>query len=100
MIEKKNKSQYNKADFIKKVSKKMNFTQSQSKEVVDVFLSSIKDILSEGGSISFVGFGKFSVINRSAREGRNPSTGEKLKISSSRAVKFSSGELLKNSVNI
>ena len=100
MIKKKNKSQYNKADFIKTISKKMNFTQSQSKEMVDIFLSSIQDILAKGESISFVGFGKFCVINRSAREGRNPSTGEKLRISSSKAVKFSAGELLKNSVNL
>ena len=53
----------------------------------------------EGEKIQLVGFGTFEVIERAAREGRNPLTGEKMKIKASKAPKFKAGKALKDAVN-
>jgi len=55
--------------------------------------------LEKGDSISLIGFGSFKVVERAAREGRNPSTGEKMQISASKGVKFTPGAGLKKRVN-
>ena len=52
-----------------------------------------------GSDVVFSGFGKFSVSDRSAREGRNPATGEKIQIAASRVPKFTAGAALKKAVN-
>ena len=59
----------------------------------------VTDELQKGGKIQLVGFGTFEVTERSAREGRNPLTGEPMKISASKAPKFKAGKALKDSVN-
>ena len=62
-------------------------------------MDAIRESLAKGESVAFVGFGKFSVADRSARDGRNPQTGETLKIPASKAAKFSPGKELKDAVN-
>jgi DNA-binding protein HU-beta len=57
-----------------------------------------KEVLSRGGEINFTGFGKFSVADRSARQGVNPQTGEKIQIAASRVPRFSAGSALKSAV--
>ena len=55
-------------------------------------------MLRRGGEVSFTGFGKFSVADRSAREGVNPQTGEKIQIAASKVPRFSAGSGLKKAV--
>ena len=62
-------------------------------------MDAIRESLAKGESVAFVGFGKFSVPDRSARDGRNPQTGETLKIPASKAAKFTPGKELKEAVN-
>jgi DNA-binding protein HU-beta len=55
--------------------------------------------LANGGEVAVSGFGKFAVSNRSAREGRNPATGETIQIAASKAAKFSAASALKKQLN-
>ena len=80
--------------------------QSESERKGMMKATLIRSILNErygrpkkGDSISLMGFGSFKVVERAAREGRNPSTGEKIKIAASKGVKFSPGANLKERVN-
>lgn len=91
--------QHTKAEFLKAVSDKTSMTQTDLDKALGGILGQIKNILAKGESIAFLGFGKFEVSERAARDGRNPQTGEKLKIPASKAVKFSSGKDLKEAVN-
>ncbi len=67
-------------------------------KAVDAVLDSIQEVLSRGGEINFTGFGKFSVADRSARQGVNPQTGEKIQIAASKVPRFSAGSALKSAV--
>jgi DNA-binding protein HU-beta len=67
-------------------------------DAVDAFLETIESTLRRGSEVSFSGFGKFSVSERSAREGRNPATGERIHIAASRVPKFTPGASLKKAV--
>ena len=66
--------------------------------LVDAVLDTIQSTLARGGEINFTGFGKFSVADRSARQGVNPQTGEKIQIAASRVPRFSAGSSLKSAV--
>ena len=91
--------QHTKAEFLKAVSEKTGMAQTDLGKALGGILGTIEDILAKGESVAFVGFGKFSVAERSARDGRNPQTGETLKIPASKAAKFSPGKELKDAVN-
>ncbi len=65
-----------KADLIAQVAKKTKISQALAGRVVDAALGEIRTLLGKGGSISFTGFGSFSVTKRAKRKGRNPQTGE------------------------
>jgi DNA-binding protein HU-beta len=65
---------------------------------VDGFVSAVSGALASGDKITLVGFGTFSVGTRAQREGRNPRTGEKIKIPASKAVKFKAGRTLSEKV--
>ena len=66
---------------------------------VQAALSAIQSALAKGEKISITGFGVFEVSHRPARDGRNPQTGETIKIAASNAVKFKPGKALKDAVN-
>lgn len=88
----------NKGDFIKKVAEKNGISQNKANEMVNTILDAIKDELVAGNAVNFTGFGKFEVVNRAAREGRNPGTGEKIQIAATKAPKFTAGQTLKAAV--
>jgi len=73
-------------------------TPAQAETAVDGFISAVSDALATGDKITLVGFGTFSVGERSEREGRNPRTGEKIKIPVSKVVKFKPGKTLSEKV--
>ena len=73
-------------------------TKKQATAAVDAIIDSIKGALAKGESVRLVGFGTFSVKNRKARIGRNPRTGEELKIKAKKVPAFSAGKGLKDAV--
>jgi DNA-binding protein HU-beta len=88
-----------KAEFIDQVADRAGLSKKDASEAVDAVLETIEDALKRGSDVVFSGFGKFSVSDRAAREGRNPATGEKIQIAATKVPKFSAGAALKKAVN-
>ncbi len=88
-----------KSEFVDQVADRAGLTKRDAADAVEAVLETIEDTLKRGSEISFSGFGKFSVSDRGAREGRNPATGEKIQIAASRVPKFTAGAALKKAVN-
>ena len=86
-----------KADLAAKVAE-TGITKKQAAAAVDTIIDSIKGTLAKGESVRLVGFGTFSVKSRKARVGRNPRTGEELKIKAKKVPVFSAGKGLKDAV--
>jgi DNA-binding protein HU-beta len=87
-----------KAELVAKVAGEGGITKSQAEKAVDGFVSAVSGALATGDKITLVGFGTFSVGERAQREGRNPRTGEKIKIPASKVVKFKAGKTLSDKV--
>jgi len=87
----------NKADLIAEVTK-VTCTKKEAGMAVDAVLDSITKALKKGNKVTLPGFGTFSVAKRAARKGRNPRTGEVLKIKASKVPKFTAGKGLKDAV--
>ena len=73
-------------------------SKKRAVEAVDAFLDLIVKEMSKGGEVAFPGFGTFKVVDRKARMGVNPKTGEKIQIAASKKPKFRAGKLLKEAV--
>ena len=87
-----------KEDLAKSVSGKAGITQKTAGETINAVLEGISSALEKGDSVSLIGFGNFKVVDRVAREGRNPRTGEKINIPASKNVKFTPGKAFKQRV--
>ena len=87
-----------KSEFVDQVADRADLNKKQAGDAVDAVLETIEDALKRGSEVTFSGFGKFHVAERGAREGRNPSTGEKIQIQASRVPRFTAGSGLKKSV--
>lgn len=87
-----------KNELVALLSEETEATQKTATSMINVLLEGISAALEKGESISLPGFGGFKVVKRSAREGRNPRTGEKLQIAASNAVKFTPGKALKQRI--
>ncbi len=87
-------SPVNKADLIEVVAKKTNLTKKDASNAVDACLDAIKKGTKKGG-VSIAGFGSFNVSARKARMGRNPQTGEEIRIKASKTVRFKPGKAYK-----
>jgi DNA-binding protein HU-beta len=88
-----------KSEFIDQIADRAGLSKKDAGAAVDAMLTTIEDALRRGSDVVFSGFGKFSVSQRAAREGRNPATGETIHIAASRVPKFSAGAGLKKAVN-
>ena len=88
----------NKSELIDVVAQEAGVTKASAGEVVDATLDAIADALSGGDTVALVGFGTFSVRERSARTGRNPRTGESINIAASKIPAFKAGKALKDAV--
>jgi DNA-binding protein HU-beta len=84
----------NKGDLINKVADDTELTKVQANEAIDSLLEAIAKTLKGGGKVTLVGFGTFSVSKRAARNGRNPKTGETIKIKARKVVRFKAGKEL------
>jgi DNA-binding protein HU-beta len=89
----------NKSELVDKVASEAKLTKADAGRAVDAMLQSIGKALKKGDSVSLVGFGTFTVRQRAARTGRNPQTGEQIKIKASKVPAFKAGKQLKDSVN-
>lgn len=89
----------NQQDIIMKLYNDTKLTQQQCKDVVRLTLGYIKAEVKKGKSVKLVGFGTFKKVKHKARVGRNPQTGEVIKISAKNHVKFITGREFKKSVN-
>jgi DNA-binding protein HU-beta len=89
----------NKGDLINAVADGAGITKAQAGDAVATVFESIEKALKAGDKAAFVGFGTFSTSVRQAREGRNPLTGDKIKIAKKTMVKFKAGKALGDSVN-
>ena len=87
-----------KQEFINQVKERAELSGTDAGKAVDAVLDTISDTLKRGGEVAFTGFGKFSVSDRSARQGVNPQTGETIQIAASKVPKFSAGAKLKQTV--
>jgi len=89
----------NKTELIDKVAQSADMNKASASRAVEAIFNTIAASLREGDSVTLTGFGTFSVSNRSARNGRNPRTGETITIAASRNPKFKAGKGLKDAVN-
>ena len=88
----------NKTELIAAVAEKAEISKKDAEKAIKAFTEAVSEELVKGGKIQLVGFGTFEVVERAAREGRNPLTGESLHIEASKAPKFKAGKALKDAV--
>jgi DNA-binding protein HU-beta len=89
----------NRNELVEAVANKTELRKSEASKAVEAVFDSIEDALKGGDEVRLVGFGTFSVAARAASEGRNPRTGEKIKIAASKQPKFKPGKKLRDSLN-
>ena len=89
----------NKNDFINSVAEKSNLTKKDTKVAIDALIQTLQDALTSGQSVSFIGFGAFTVTDRAARITKVPGTAQSVVVSASKVVKFKVGKKLKNLVS-
>jgi len=88
----------NKSELVEQIAQRSGLSKDQAGEALGATIAAIEDSLAAGEEIAITGFGKFSVAHRSAREGVNPATGERIQIAASKAPRFSPGAKLKDAV--
>ena len=89
----------NKSEFVAAVAESSSLSKADAERAVDAFINTVSNQLKTGGEVRLVGFGTFEVRNRDASEGRNPRTGETIKIKASKLPRFKAGKALKDEVN-
>ena len=89
----------NKSDLVDSIAKSADISKAAAARALDATVDTIKKALKKGDTVSLVGFGTFKVGKRAARNGRNPRTGETIKIKAAKVPKFSAGKGLKDAVN-
>ncbi|WP_341744840.1 HU family DNA-binding protein [Azonexus hydrophilus] len=88
----------NKQELIAAIAEKTEVSQAVAGRVVACVLDTIVDTVSAGGEVAITGFGSFGVAERAAKEGRNPATGDKIKIPATKAPRFKAGKVFKDKV--
>jgi len=88
------KTTMNKAELINKIAEDSGITKTQANVALDSFVEAVTKTLKGGGKVTLVGFGTFSVSKRAARNGRNPQTGEVIKIKARKVARFKAGKEL------
>jgi DNA-binding protein HU-beta len=94
-----NNNNMNKQELIDSIADHAQLTKADAKNALDAFIGTVSGALKKGDRIALVGFGSFSISERSAREGRNPQTGKTIKIAAKKVVKFKAGAELAEMVN-
>lgn len=89
----------NKTELIEHMAGKAEISKAAATRALDALIAAVKTTLKKNGSVTLVGFGTFSVGKRAARVGRNPRTGDPIKIKAAKVPKFKPGKGLKDAVN-
>ncbi len=89
----------NKTELIDHIAESADVSKASAARALDALVDAVKTTLKKDGTVTLVGFGTFSVGKRAARVGRNPRTGEEIKIKAAKVPKFKPGKALKDAVN-
>ncbi len=89
----------NKKELIESIAGAADISKAAAEKALNGTLAAIAESLNNGGKVTLVGFGTFSVSKRDARQGRNPQTGKAIKIPAKKVVKFKAGSKLSEAVN-
>jgi DNA-binding protein HU-beta len=89
----------NKTELIEQIAKHADISKAAATRALESTIGAVKTTLKKGGSVSLVGFGTFAVGKRAARVGRNPRTGDAIKINAAKVPKFRPGKALKDALN-
>lgn len=89
----------NKTELVTAMADQAGLSKKDTEKALKAFTDVVADELKKGGKVQLVGFGTFEVTQRAAREGRNPQSGEVMKIAASKAPKFKAGKALKDLLN-
>ncbi len=89
----------NKSELIDAIAAKAEMSKKDAKAALEATLAAISESLKAGDTVQLIGFGTFKVNKRAARTGRNPRTGQEIKIAASKVPAFVAGKALKDSVN-
>lgn len=87
-----------KAELVERMAKDARITKKAAEAALDSFTMCVRDSLRRGKRVGLVGFGTFSVGRRAARNGRNPQTGETIKIKAAKVPRFKPGKVLKDAI--
>lgn len=88
----------NKVELIEAVASKSEISKKDVEKVINAFTNVVADTLVDGDKVQLVGFGTFDVVERAARTGRNPQTGETIEIAASKSPKFKASKALKDAM--
>ena len=88
----------NKGELIEAIARDASITKAQAQAALDAFVSNVQKSLKGGDKVTLVGFGTFSASTRAERMGRNPQTGQPIRIPARRVAKFSAGKALKEAI--
>jgi DNA-binding protein HU-beta len=89
----------NKGELVEALAKETGLTSGKAGDALNALIDIVTKAVTKGETVQITGFGSFSYTKRAARKGRNPATGEVIKIAASKAVRFSAGQTFKNVVN-
>ena len=89
----------NKTELVKKIADATGLSAADAKKALDATTCAIKEALVDGDKVQLIGFGTFSTQERPARQGVNPSSGEKIQIAAKTVVKFNPGSEFEEAVN-
>jgi DNA-binding protein HU-beta len=87
-----------KTEIVEKIAKDADITKAAAEKALNSFMDIVKKALKKGDKVALIGFGTFAISKRAARNGRNPRTGETIKIKAAKLPKFTAGKGFKDSV--
>ena len=88
----------NKSSLVAAMAEKAELSKKDAEKALAAFIETVEEALKNGDKVQLVGFGTFEVRERAAREGQNPSTGEKIHIAASKVPAFKAGQAFKDSI--
>ncbi len=89
----------NKSELVSAIAEASGLTKADSEKALNATTEAIKSTLAKGESTQLIGFGTFSISERSARTGRNPQTGKEIQIAAKKVAKFKAGKALDEAIN-
>lgn len=89
----------NKTELVDHIAGNADISKAAATRALDALIGAVKTTLKKNGAVTLIGFGTFSVAKRAARTGRNPRTGDTIKIKAAKVPKFRPGKALKDAVN-